>query len=729
MSAIKLLNRDLQQYIWDQQWPKFRDIQAAAIENIITTQNNFILIARTASGKTEAAFLPAISLINDWSNSVKILYISPLIALINDQFSRIEQLCKYGDISIAKWHGEASVSMKKKLIAQPEGILLITPESIEAMLFNHPEYAAKLFNSLEFIIVDEIHSFLGTDRGKHLQSLLNRLQVFNKSTSRFIGLSATLNRQTYETVKDFYNNGQETKIILDKSRNDIRQYVDYVEHGEGANGEPKTALPASLLDALYNKTRSSKSLIFPNTRGRVEEIAVGLRKRAEHHSAAHHNYYAHHSSVDRELREFIEDFAKSSGSQSFAISCTSTLELGIDIGSIDTVVQVDSTFSVASLVQRLGRSGRQTGQSNLFLYATDKWELLQSIACIELYKAGFVEPVESADCAYNVLLHQMLSAVGQYRGVNKGELVQALTGNPIARAISDEEKLVIVQHLIKQDILEDVGGELVIGLAGEKITTGKNFYSLFETKTDFKVMHKDRRIGELPWSPSIAEDQNIFLAAKIWKILNIDTKLRKIFVAPAPDGKRPTFGGNAGSIHQEVCNMMLRIIRSDDKYNYLSEGSWTALQGLREELEELGESPPSMYRPVLQGLGNSHSKQRWYTFAGTKVFETIFLLLKYNHGLNVSKDGKSTAIVREVSGHTGSLKDSSLPEVISLLSENGVKEDEFKHLLKELLESTNSSVQENKFAKLLPIDMRVKQIMSNNFDIPATNLFLKNLVL
>jgi len=193
MTAYEMLSAPIRKYIRDKRWEALRPIQVAAITKILGTDNHYILVSRTASGKTEAAFLPVLSAVDFKEPGVQVLYISPLIALINDQFQRAESLCEYLDVPVTRWHGEASKSAKNKLLQEPRGILLITPESIEALFANHPEHALTLFAHLKFIIIDEIHSFLGTDRGLHLKSLVSRIgQLAKARPARIIGLSATL---------------------------------------------------------------------------------------------------------------------------------------------------------------------------------------------------------------------------------------------------------------------------------------------------------------------------------------------------------------------------------------------------------------------------------------------------------------------------------------------------------------------------------------------------------
>ena len=450
MTAFNLLSEPIRKYIRDKGWESLRPIQEAAIQRILSTENNYVLISRTASGKTEAAFLPILSRIDFREEGVKVLYISPLIALINDQFRRVEELCEYLDISVTKWHGEASKSQKDKLLKNPNGIVLITPESLEAMFVNKPYNVKHLFASLEYVVIDEIHSFLGSDRGVQLQSILSRLQKINKARFKTIALSATVSDSNqYLELKSFLGDVENTKIIRDTNPKPINAVFRYFE-GSGAE------LPLELLKDLYIQTRYSKSLIFPNARGRVEEVAVKLRKISDK-VGGHQNYFSHHSSVDKEVREYVEFFAKNNTYENFSIACTSTLELGIDIGSVDQVVQIDATHSIASLIQRVGRSGRRDDKaSNLFLYATNRWTLLQSVACWLLYDEKYVEPVSLNEKPYDILLHQILSIIKGSSGMSKENLLSELHHNCAFKNISENALNCEADELTERFIRGDV---------------------------------------------------------------------------------------------------------------------------------------------------------------------------------------------------------------------------------------------------------------------------------
>ncbi len=616
MQAYNLLSVPIKKYIRDKKWDSFRPIQQAAIVKIMTTQNHYILAARTASGKTEAAFLPVLSSLDFAESGVQVLYISPLIALINDQFRRVNELCKYLDVRVTKWHGEANRSEKKALLKSPSGILLITPESIEAMFVNRPYQVKHLLSNVKFIIIDEIHSFLGTERGMQLKSLLFRISEKTNNTIRYIGLSATLG-DYYDSVKSFFGQAEQTKVLRDNTAQQVNTAIYYYSGGE-------KDLPVPLLADLYKVTQKYKTLIFPNSRGRVEELAVKLRKIAIKNNG-HFHYYAHHSSISRELREFIEQFVKQNKRHNFAIACTSTLELGIDIGSVDLVAQVDSTFSVASLAQRLGRSGRKEGQhSNLLLCATQKWSLLQSLACYELFKEKFVEPLLDIPYPVDILFHQIISIVKENSSIHKRKLFQQLEANPAFKTIPADVVLRLVKFMIAKEFLENLDGEIIIGLQTAPLLSGRTFYTVFQTTADMQVMVENKMIGEIPPSPQIVPDQNIFLAANIWTIEEVDYKQNKIFVKKAKDGEKPLFYGTGGNIHQRVREKMLELVCRDYPMGNADATSKEIMRELRHQFREFDLTDFTTERPVFV---NDYALQ-FFSFASSKINQTLFFLFK-----------------------------------------------------------------------------------------------------
>lgn len=700
MVVYELLSQPIRKYIRDKGWETFRPIQAAAITKILTTENNYILASRTASGKTEAAFLPILSKTDFNEPGVQVLYISPLIALINDQFGRVEDLCKNLEIDVTKWHGEAKRSLKKKLLEYPNGIVLITPESIEAMFVNAPYSISKLFSNLKFIVIDEIHSFIGTDRGLQLMSLLFRLRKETKNEITIIGLSATIGEDNYPEAKKITGNIEKTKVLLDRTQKSTVASFKFFK------SETKE-LPLELLKDLYVETKNNKALIFPNSRAKTEEISVKLRRISDRLNG-HKNYFSHHSSVDKEIRESVEHFAKNNERFDFCISCTSTLELGIDIGTVDKIIQIDSTHSVASLVQRIGRSGRREGERSIVgIYATGNWNLLQALACWQLYKKGFLEPIKTATKAYDILLHQLLSIVKQTSGIELKNLISLLKENQTFQLIEEYEIKLLIEHSIQEDYLEKIREEVILGLEGEKIVNSREFYSVFITEPDFKVIHSGRKIGQIPFSPQIKVDENLLLAARIWKIKDIDFKGCVIEVIPAKDGKTPMFFGNGGSIHQEIRKEMLRILIGKENYEELNGECVSVLEQLRFEFQGYPVTDFDLDRPMVI----KENKIIWFTFTGTVINRSLKMLIEMS-GYEVIMNEMNSSLEINIRD-----KSSNFLEQIS---------DNYSRLdihLEQLLTKGDSLLSFSKWGIYLPVQFKIEIVKERFFDFEEAKTF------
>lgn len=698
--SFDLLSEPIRKFIRDKGWEQLRPIQTAAIAKILASDDNFILASRTASGKTEAAFLPILSKVNFNEAGVQVLYISPLIALINDQFYRIEELCKNLDVTVTKWHGEANKTLKDRLLKQPNGIVLITPESLEAMFVNKPFNVKQLFSNLKYVVIDEIHSFIGTDRGVQLKSILSRLQKVNSKSFSIVGLSATIG--DYNEAKKFTGDELKTKVLLDRTAKEINALFRYFKN-------TKEELPLELLKNLYLETKDNKVLIFPNSRGRAEEVAVKLKKISER-VKGHSNYFSHHSSVDREVREYVEYFAKNNNRQNFCISCTSTLELGIDIGTVDEVVQIDATHSIASLIQRVGRSGRKEGESsNLFLYATNEWSLLQSIACWLLYKEGFIEPPPKNEKPYDILVHQALSITKGHSGIRLAELVTQLKENSAFKQIEVFEIEQILNHLIEIDFLEKIQHEVIIGVEGEKIVNSRDFYSVFKTEENFKVVNAGNTIGEIPFSPQIIEDENILLSAKIWKIKFVDHKAKKIEVIPTKEGKKPMFFGGGSTIHQRIREKMLEILYSKTEYDFLDQPSCDETEILRKDFSVFNIENLQTDRPLL----SAEKHLQLFTFTGTRINRTIQLLLNIS-GIKNTLDDSSSSFDIEVSKQ----------EVISRWNSLTLPLADIDMHISNLLQTNPALLDFSKWGLYLPENYQVKLLKDKYFDIEQTGELL-----
>ena len=702
--SYQLLSEPIRKYIREKRWESLRPIQAAAISRIMSTDYNYILASRTASGKTEAAFLPILSKTDFNKVGVQVLYISPLIALINDQFFRIEELCKNLEVKVTKWHGEANKSLKNELIKNPNGIVLITPESLEAMFVNAPYNVKILFGNLSYIVIDEIHSFLGVDRGIQLMSILSRLKQVNKNNIITIGLSATIGDANYIEAKRITGDIDNTKVLLDRTKKDTEAKFKYFKNSTNE-------LSLDLLKDLYLETNMNKVLIFPNSRGRTEEVAVKLRKISDRVNG-HKNYYSHHSSVDKEIRENVEYFAKNNERFNFCIACTSTLELGIDIGTVDKIVQIDSTHSVASLVQRIGRSGRRDGEKSIVnIYATDKWSFLQSLACWQLYKSDFLEPIKTAEKPYDILLHQILSIVKQLSGCSLTSLIKRINANSAFASIVEKDIELIIQESIKLDYIEIIQNELIIGIEGEYIVNSREFYSVFKTEPNFKVLHSGRKIGDIPYSPQITIGENILLAARIWKIKDVDLESSKIEVIPANDGKKPMFFGGGGNIHYKVREEMLRILKTDESYSELNEDSYSILNELRYDFKGSKISNLEFDRPLIIKDG----KIILYSFTGTKINKSLSFLIGLT-GNEVSLDDHSSSFEIAI----------SINDFQDLIAKINVEYSNIDNHLLSSLENDESLLSFSKWGSLLPMKYKCEILKERYFDFESAISFINN---
>lgn len=703
--AFELLSPPIRKYVYDQGWESLRPIQLAAIAKILTTPEHYILASRTASGKTEAAFLPILSSVDFKEKGVQVLYVSPLVALINDQFERVEGLCNYLDVGVTKWHGEASRALKDKLLKAPQGVVLITPESIEAMLVNHPYQLKALFFSLKFIVIDEIHAFLGTDRGLHFQSLLYRITQYAIAPIRIVGLSATIG--DYLEAKRFTGNEVGTKVLLDKTAKELEATFRY-------HVIPTQGFTAAFIGELYEAIKDHKALIFPNSRGKAEEIAVKLQQVSAQRQG-HRNFFSHHASVDKEVREYVEAFAKSNQHLPFAIVCTSTLELGIDIGSVDIVVQIDSTFSVASLIQRIGRSGRRGGAtSRLLLVATEAWALLQSLACWNLYQSGFIEPVKARQQPYDLAFHQLLSKLKETSGLRKRELAPWLKANYAFRELEEEAIHALIGGMVEDDYIEALGEEYILGISGEHLVNSRDFYSAFQTDPSIKILFQGKVLGEIPLSPQIVPDENIYLAAKIWKIIDVDEKAGKAEVIPAQDGKRPLFFGNAGEIHPRIREEMLRIVQGGSIENALPREVHEALQELKFTFKGFAIGDLSLERPVLI----QQQSLMFYTFTGTRINRTLAFLFKV---LGLAYQYREECSLFTI--------DRPYDDLSALLEEAKERIPTIEESIAHYLETEPATFQLSKWGVYLPARFKIEHLKSSYFDFSSTYQYLTDTIL
>lgn len=693
--SYSLLNRDLKKYIYEKGWTSLTKIQDAAIKQIYGTDNNLILAAPTASGKTEAAFLPAISISEDIDKCLRILYISPLIALINDQFKRITELCKDLSINVTSWHSESSVSKKENLVKNPSGILLITPESLEAMMVSDKGRAEILFKDLDFIIVDEIHGFFDTNRGLQLKSLLVRILNYTENPPRLLGLSATIGDKNYDLAKNYFINGRETNILLDKSRNDLEISLDYME---------KEEIDIDLARKILEYSLGKSTLVFPNSREKVEKISYLLKKEVEE-NGYDIRIFSHHSSISKLKRIEIESFAKESR-QDFIIVATSTLELGIDIGSVDQVIQVGSAASVLSLSQRLGRSGRRTRKSVIRQIATDEWDLVQALASLELFKEGKLDKIDGKVKVYDIFAHQVLSTLLEKNGLLVEEFYKLNKKLKSFTDISDEEFNILAEFLLENDFIEEIDGELIVGMAAEKLMTMGSFYNQFVSKKTYKVRTDKNLLGEIELGENLRVADRIYLSGQVWKIESINHKNRKIRVSLSEKANAKSFGTSGGfEISGDVREKMEELLLEPENLNYD--------KSIKEILIKLGKDLNKESYHFVDCDGKTSLR----TFRSTKINKTLALMLNIkSKSLDYYVDEKSSTIVGP-----------NIRRAFTNLKENPINDLDIKNFLIENTKLLETYLSQNKFMVLVPDSLKLIYIMENILDIAGANQFLQNL--
>src|SRR5665648_16976 len=618
----------MQQQIWAMKWEHFTQVQDQTIPLIIQTDSDIIVSANTASGKTEAVFLPIITKIEASAQAeLKVLYISPLKALINNQFERIEMLCKNCEIKIYRWHGDVGQSQKNKLLKNPTGILQITPESLESLFINKTEHLISLFQGVEFIVIDEIHTFLDSQRGTQLRSLLSRLETYTRVRPRILGLSATI--RNFDLIKCWINHKHPEEVRVVEASDEGKELQYSLLHFSAGKDRK---IPLELLEDLRDVTRNYQSLIFCNSRGTVEEATVMLNRLAEKEGIKE-GYFAHHSSIDKAEREYVEKrLATSKMPQS--IVCTSSLELGIDIGAIDLVCQMDTTFTVSSLKQRMGRSGRKQGEAQLLqLYTTSGDSLVQSIAVMNLLLEGWIESATGYQVPYDILFHQIISVCQEFNGVTWGQLLHCLDENAAFYMLAKHNISDIISHMVDTEMLEIVPGlnEYIVGLEGERLLRGKDFYSVFMVAIYYDVYCGIRKIGQLDKGVKFDIGENVILAGKLWTIKDMDTKKNKIFVQTAVNAKKPKYLSAPGKIDRKIAEMMFEVLCSEEQFEYLDPNARACLTGAR--LKYVFHHVSVNQRIAWELRGGL----AFEPFVGTVICNTLIWLLRAVSGMDIKR--------------------------------------------------------------------------------------------
>lgn len=597
MNSFDRLSLFIREYIYKNKWESLNEIQNKACSAIFATDSHIIISAGTASGKTEAAFLPALTILEEEQpSSVGILYIAPMKALLNDQFYRLEGLLAEADIPVTCWHGDIMQSKKDKLIKNPKGVLQITPESLESMVINKSRDLVRIFGDLRFIIIDEIHSFMGSDRGIQVMCLIQRLQKYIRTKPRRIGLSATLG--DYAAAANYLKAGTDNDCVVITGDNSPRKIRLSLEHYIAPILETDMSpFEDEAWIYLYEKSLNKKCIIFANGR----ETADGVIANMKYMSAINGMpdiYHVHHGSIAAALREDAETTMKNSEGP-VVIGATVTLEMGIDIGGLERVIQLGPPVSVTSLVQRLGRSGRRGNIPEMLFTDWEQpseatspvphkipWRMIQIIAMLQLYlEERWVEPPKILKYPLSILYHQIMSAVAEAGELSLPSLAGRVLSLENFKNISLDDFSDLVFSLIDQNHLEmtEEGG-IIIGLEGEKIINTYKFYAVFPEEEEWAVMEGSKKLGtiEFPVPPS----KYLTIAGETWIVRAVDNNKRLVFVEKTKRKIQLLWMGDRALTHDRILKRMRQALFEDTEYPYLQEKAKSRLKEARELARE-----------------------------------------------------------------------------------------------------------------------------------------------
>ncbi len=591
-------------------WTRLRPLQEQAIEPLLSG-SHALLGAPTAAGKTEAAMLPLLSrMASEQWKGLSVLYLCPLRALVNNLAPRIEGLCTLLGRRAALWHGDVGDSARRRILADPPDVLLTTPESLEAMFLSRRVDATRLLGGVHAVVVDEIHAFADDDRGWHMLALLCRVDALRRAetedgggvtaAAQRVGLTATVGNP--EALLDWLCVGAsgERAVVMaaDEGLAPPELEVDWVGSLENA---------AEVITRLH---RGEKRLVFADSRARVEELGAALRAREV-------TTFVSHSSLGADDRRQAE--RAFTESRDCVIVATSTLELGIDVGDLDRVIQLGAPRTVASVLQRVGRTGRRRAVRNCLFLATSDMELLTALALVDLLQQGWVEPLRPPAYPVALAAQQLLARVLADGRLGRSEWPGSF--GPVAEAAHLDHAVLqaVLRHMVERGILLEEGGVLQIGVEGERLFGRRHFIdltSMFLSEPLFSVRWGQRMLGHVDPSSLTSRDvapPTILLGGTSWGVRDVDWERRVAWVEPSDAPGRSRWSGAGGALSLEVCQAIRRVLvggqtpdccsrRAERQLAELREAHWFTRDGIT-SAEQLPD----------------RARTRWWTWAGGRA--------------------------------------------------------------------------------------------------------------
>ncbi len=680
----------IKEFIYRNGWTELRDIQLESAKVIFDTDCNLLLSSSTASGKTEAAFFPIIADIvehPETRGSVSVLYIAPLKSLINDQFLRLDELLSLTDIKLTHWHGDVGLSHKSKLLDKPEGILQITPESLEAMLIKRSNDIPRLFGQLRYVVIDEVHALIGQDRGSQIICQLSRIARLIGHSPRRIGLSATVG--DHSLTAEWLGAGSGRKTIAPVPKRQPLKWRLGLEHfyiqnpneiqtssKKGRNTATDDKGGRAELDAgyeyLYDALYGSKAIVFSNSREETEYVTATLRQ-ISRARGDRDVFLIHHGNLSASLREDAEAKMKDDTDTTSVTCATVTLELGIDIGKLDRVSQIGSPTTVSGFLQRLGRSGRRGSPPEmLMLYREETplpnaplpeiipWELLRGIAIIDLYSAErFIEPPRIKKMPLSLAFHQTLSTLASLGELTPKALAERVLSLPPLSVIDREVYRELLVSMINDDYLEitDEKG-LIIGLKGERILGSFKFFAVFKDSEDYTVRCDSEEIGTITTPPPVGD--RFALAGRVWEVKELDLPRKLVFVSSVDGKMEVSWPGDGGEIHTKLLVAMRDVLFNGKDYAFLGDNAKERLANARNVAKHSG-----MDKTMLVFLGGQ--SYCLFPWLGTRSFRTLKRLLQRHAGeLGISdiQSERCHYITFKAKGEAGKTLLSALSDII-----------------------------------------------------------------
>lgn len=659
MSAFEKYSPFIRDYIYSRNWDSLREVQIGAAEVLFGTENNLLLTSSTASGKTEAAFFPIISrLYDDPPQTFGALYIAPLKSLINDQFSRLDELLDMSGIPVFHWHGDVAMSHKNKALRDPKGILQITPESLESMLMNRNNDIVRLFGDLRYVVLDEIHTLTGTDRGNQIICQLCRISRLIGRDPVRVGLSATIGDTDIaakwlgagsergvsvvgmKETRTSWRLGMEHFYIQSDSPDQSESGNKYLTAvGEATPGENEPARPEASdnsvgytpldpgFEYIYDCTADKKCLVFSNSREETEYLTATLRQIADRRGDPD-VFLIHHGNLSASLREEAEMKLKDDGLRT--VTCaTVTLELGIDIGRLERIVQLDAPTTMSSLLQRLGRSGRRGAPPEMMMVFREEnplpntplpqlmpWGLLRAIAIVQLYlEERFIEPPNVKKLPFSLLFQQTLSTLAASGELTAKRLAEKVLSLPPFAGVTKEEYRTLLLSMIKNDFIEMTEEKgLIVGLKGERLINSFKFYAVFKDSEDYTVRAGSDEIGTITTPPPVGD--RFALAGRVWEVEELDVARKLIYVKEVKGKMEISWPGDYGEIHTRILERMKQVLEEDTVYPYLKKNARKRLDVARRVARNTG-----MLKKSIVHLGG----YTWCLFPwlGTRSFRTL----------------------------------------------------------------------------------------------------------